>query len=305
MAQPTLYAAFGHHKCATMWVHSIFMRAALDLGLKTGEVFLPPDFGEDLRGWVDQTQPDILLLGNAHWRDVEKLDLGLLRGIHYVRDPRDIVVSAYFSHRNSHTTDAWPELIPYREKLQKVSKEEGLFLELEFRAEQFEEMRSWSRLPESAQIVELRMEDLTADPFRGVSDIFEFLGLLDTEYYTPGKRVSFVVSKLVRRLEHLLRVPLPFRFRQLPAERLLGIVWEHEFKRISGGRRRGQEDEGSHWRKGVHGDWANHLTAAHVELFKQRYNDLLLQYGYETDPDWERPYLDRLPQPSASASIEG
>ena len=298
MAQTTLFAAFGHHKCATMWVHSIFMRAALDLGLKTGEVFLPPDFNEDLRGYVDETRPDFLLLGNAHWKDVATLDLETMRGLHYVRDPRDIVVSAYFSHRNSHTTDAWPELIPYREELRKVSKEEGLFMELEFRAEQFEEMRSWCDRPDSARILELRMEDLTADPFRRMSDVFEFFGLLDTEYYTPGKRVSFVASKLLRRLEYKLGIGLPFRFRELPAERLLGIVWEHEFKRISGGRKRGQEDQASHWRKGVQGDWMNHMTLDHVRYFKERYNDLLLQYGYETEVDWEGPYLERIERAS-------
>lgn len=294
MAAPTLYAAFGHHKCATMWIHSIYMRAALDLGLSVAEVFLPPDFDNDLGGYVRKNNPDILLLGNAHWRDVATLDVDDVKGFHYVRDPRDIVVSAYFSHRNSHATDAWPELIPYREKLRRVSKEEGLFMELEFRAEQFEEMRSWRQAPEAARILELRMEDLTADPFRKLSDVFEYLGLLDTEYYTPRKRVAFVISKLLRRLEHALGVPLPLKFRELPAERLLGIVWEHEFKRVSGGRKRGEEDAGSHWRKGVHGDWVNHLTEEHVRVFKQRYNDLLLQYGYETEADWESAYLDRI-----------
>ena len=302
MAQTTLYAAFGHHKCATMWVHAICIRAALDLGLRPGEVFLPPDFDHDLRRYVQTTRPDFLCLGNAHWRDVQTLDLTRLRGFHYVRDPRDIVVSAYFSHRNSHATDEWPELIPYREKLRQVSKEEGLFMELEFRAEQFEEMRSWKQRPESAQILELRMEDLTADPFRQMSDVFEFLGLLDTEYYTPDKRVAFVGSKLFRRLEHVLGVRLPFRFERLPAERLLGIVWENEFKRVSGGRRRGQEDAQSHWRKGVHGDWVNHLTADHLRFFKERYEDLLFQYGYESEPNWEERYLERLPAPAGKGA---
>ncbi len=283
-----------------MWVHSICMRAALDLGLRTGEVFLPADFHNDLPRYVKEHRPEMLLLGNAHWRDVKGLDLNNLRGFHYVRDPRDIVVSAYFSHRNSHATEAWPELIPYREKLRKVSKEEGLFMELEFRAEQFEEMRSWKDRSSSARILELRMEDLTGDPFRKMCDVFEFLGLLDTGYYTPRKRIAFVFSKLMRRLEAKIDLALGFRFDTLPAERLLGIVWEHEFKRISGGRKLGDEDEGSHWRKGVHGDWVNHMSAEHVRFFKERYNDLLLQYGYESELDWDQAYLERIEQGSAA-----
>jgi len=49
----------------------------------------------------------------------------------------------------------------------------------------------------------------------------------------------------------------------------------------------------------------NHLTPAHVEVFKQRYNDLLLQYGYETEADWDQGYLERLEQPSPSGAIDG
>ncbi|MBI1357728.1 MAG: hypothetical protein GC160_25600 [Acidobacteria bacterium] len=304
MESSPLYAAFGHHKCATMWAHSIFIRAALDLGLRYDEVFLPREFDGQLGQFVEQRRTEMLLLGNAHFDHVRQLDLSRVRGFHYVRDPRDIVVSAYFSHRNSHTTDAWPELIPYREKLQKVSKEEGLFLELEFRAEQFEEMRSWKDLPEGVRIRHARMEELTADPYRRILDEFEAMGLIDADYYTPGKRIAFVASKSVRRVEHLLGVRLGFRAKRLPAERLLGILWENEFKRISGGRKRGQENAASHFRKGVQGDWINHLNAEHLRFFKERYNDVLLQYGYETEPDWERNYLERIEQRQES-SVRG
>ena len=74
---------------------------------------------------------------------------------------------------------------------------------------------------------------------------------------------------------------------KLPAERMLGIVWERDFKRLSGGRKVGQQDVKSHYRKGVPGDWKNHFKPEHVAHFKRHYNDLLLKYGYETNPDWE------------------
>ena len=62
------------------------------------------------------------------------------------------------------------------------------------------------------------------------------------------------------------------------------------FNRLSGGRTRGQENTNNHYRKGVHGDWLNHFTLEHMAEFKKAYGDLVLQYGYETDPDWDLQY---------------
>src|SRR5690606_1363168 len=119
-----LLAAFGHHKCATMWVHAIVGRVCLDLGLRHSVAFLPNSFGGDLPAFLAKERTQFLMYGNADFEHVRRLDLGRIRGFHYVRDPRDIVVSGYFSHRNTHSTEVWKSLIPYREKLQSVSKEE-------------------------------------------------------------------------------------------------------------------------------------------------------------------------------------
>jgi len=44
--------------------------------------------------------------------------------------------------------------------------------------------------------------------------------------------------------------------------------------------------KGSFFRKGQRGDWANHFTAADVDLFKRLAGDLLVELGYEQDTDW-------------------
>jgi hypothetical protein len=54
----------------------------------------------------------------------------------------------------------------------------------------------------------------------------------------------------------------------------------------AGGRAPGEEDVTSHYRKGVPGDWKLHFGPAHIDYFKQHYNDLLLKLGYEQSPDW-------------------
>jgi hypothetical protein len=288
-----LVAAFGHHKCASMWVHSICEQVCLELGLKLGSVFGEREFGGDLERYVRERKIDFLLYGNADFQQVQRLPVEKIRAFHYVRDPRDIVVSAYFSHRNSHSTEAWPELVEYREKLRCCSKEEGLFLELDFRSQQFEEMRSWEDNSDNGSIRLYKIEDVISSPYRTFLEIFGSLELLDQEYYSPSNRLLFLLAKASCKLERLMgsSIHLPRGLRAIPAERLLGIVYERGFSKLSGGRQKGQVDPTSHYRSGVHGDWINHFSVEHLQLFKERYGDLVLQYGYESDLDWDRKYV--------------
>jgi hypothetical protein len=202
------------------------------------------------------------------------------------------VVSAYFSHRNSHSTEAWPELIEYREKLRSCGKEQGLLLELEFRSQQFQEMRSWRDSSHDGAVRLYRIEEVIANPYQSFLEIFGYLGLLDRDYYSPASRLRFLAAKAASRLQYRLgsSVQLPRLLQAMPTERLLGIVYERDFARLSGGRQKGQVDPNSHYRRGVHGDWINHFSLEHLQVFKERYGDLVLQYGYESEPDWDRKY---------------
>jgi hypothetical protein len=171
-----------------------------------------------------------------------------------------------------------------------------MFLELDFRAEQFDQMRSWKGCLDDESIRFYRIEDIIADPYRSFLEIFGFLGLLDEEYYSPSERLRFLLAKASFKLENSMggSVHLPRGLKALPAERLLGVVYERDFSKLSGGRQKGQSDTTSHYRRGVHGDWVNHFSAEHLRYFKERYGDLVLQYGYESDPDWDSKYLDKL-----------
>jgi hypothetical protein len=278
--------------------------------MKLGSVFVERDFGGDLERYVRERKIDFLLYGNADFKQVQRLPVEKVRAFHYVRDPRDIVVSAYFSHRNSHSTEAWPELIEYREKLRSCSKEQGLFLELDFRSQQFQEMRGWKNNSDNGSIRSYKVEDVIASPYRTFLEIFGSLGLLDQEYYSSSNRLWFLLAKASCKLEQLMgsSIHLPRGLRAIPAERLLGIIYERDFSKLSGGRQKGQADPSSHYRRGVHGDWINHFSVEHLQLFKERYGDLVLQYGYESDPDWDRQYIpiieDRLKSLEAAEKVE-
>jgi len=283
-ATKKIYGYFGHHKCASTWFGDIFNEVCLDLGLRYKIVYKKQAFNGDLRRYITENNIDFITYGNADFSQIAKLEN--LVGIHAVRDPRDIIVSAYFSHLKTHPTHNWPELIAYRKKLQQCDQETGLFHEIAFRKEQFDEMRSWKDF-HGDNIMQVRMEDVTSRSYQSMLSIVGFLGLLYEERYGFSKRLEFLFARLLRNIEFRLGVPLPRILHALPPERILGIVRENEFEKRAGGRKVGEENKDSHYRKGVHGDWKNYLTRDHIALIQQQYNDVILQYGYEKSPDWQ------------------
>jgi len=81
-------------------------------------------------------------------------------------------------------------------------------------------------------------------------------------------------------------IPYCVPINKIPAEMLLGIVYENDFSKKASGRKPGEEDVKSHYRKGVAGDWENHFNEEHKRFFKDNFNDLLIKLGYESDGNW-------------------
>jgi hypothetical protein len=93
-----------------------------------------------------------------------------------VRDPRDIIVSAYFSHLNSRPPDIWSKLSFFRPYLQSLSKEEGLMKEIEFMGPVMTQMLMWDYTRPS--VLELRFEDVVRYPLPLFAEIFKRLSIL-------------------------------------------------------------------------------------------------------------------------------
>ena len=249
MSNKELLAYFGHHKCASTWIHSILTEVCKELSLKIEYVHSHKQFDSDLEAFIEKNSIDFLTYANADVDFVGKIKN--LKGFHVIRDPRDIAVSSYFSHLYSHPTDGWKELARHRERLQTVSKEEGLILDSEFINLGFKQLYHWNyAMP---NVLELKMEEVTRNPREKFVEIFAHLGII-------GKRISL--------------------------KKLYKILERKSFAALAGGRKPGDEDIHSHFRKGIPGDWVNHFTGEHKKYFKEKYNDLLIKLGYEKDPGW-------------------
>lgn len=285
-APPQLLAYFGHHKCASTWVHNIVGTLSDDAGWRCAYLANEDMFGGDLPGWLQQNPTEFLCYVNADMRHLEPLR-GKYRGFHMVRDPRDILASAYFSHKHTHKTEAWPALVEHRKRLLELSQDDGLMLELDFNADVFAEMARWDF--HQPDVLELKMEEFTTDPLNQWLSVFRHLGMADEGHYGKKQAARFLWRSCLNVAHRHLKLPTRTLLDRLPMERLLGVVHDHRFETKTGGRAEGKEDVKSHYRKGVSGDWANHFKPRHVAAFKERYGDLLVTLGYEQDHDWGLP----------------
>jgi hypothetical protein len=244
-----ILAYFGHHRCGTQWIASIVENVCDAAGLKAVRHNSSDRFQGDIISYRRNNPFDFWCYINANYCFVRGLDV---HGFHVVRDPRDVIVSGYFSHLISHPVkDRWPQLQCYRSVLQSLSKDEGIFREMEFSGPILDAMLFWNS--STPGVREIHFEDLIRDSEDRFCEILEELGVLPNRVSEPVVRE---------------------------------IVGRHAFQRMSGGRRPGEENAAHHFRKGVPGDWRNHFKASHVDHFKKLFNPLLIKLGYETNENW-------------------
>ena len=280
---------FGHHKCASQYIKAVLIQTAQHLGMSIGwaksSEQSPIDSSEYHQSMakIGGAQRDILGYSNANRAILEAVsEEQPYRGFHVIRDPRDIMVSDYFSNLYSH-----PIFPDNAQRLQRIrqqiaaapGQEEGLLLELELCRWNFANLAGWDYT--NPQVYETCFERLTADPLAEFTTIFEFLGIP-----VPSLDLGGLGAMSWYWLRHRWQGKTPPRRERLPRQALQWILWRNSFERKSGGRRKGEEDVRHHYRKGIPGDWRNYFTPRVKESFRQRYGDLLIQLGYETSLDW-------------------
>ncbi|QLQ34945.1 sulfotransferase domain-containing protein [Micromonospora robiginosa] len=173
---------------------------------------------------------------------------GTYRAFFVIRDPRDVVVSSYFSLRNSHAPMG--DIPQARKVLQERPKKEGMLHVIERLRDkkQFGQMRSWAVAPPAETFRLFRYEDLT------------------------GEGQAEEIDRLLRHCG----ITLP------PAE-LAALLARYSFTNM----KKGKEAPGrvSHYRKGAAGDWRNHFDDEIYAAYTRAAGDLAEVLGYPSRDD--------------------
>jgi lipopolysaccharide transport system ATP-binding protein len=164
-----------------------------------------------------------------------------------IRDLRDTLVSLYFSLRYTHPV-IHDRIQNRRSALSDMSVEEGLLYLIEVQLTGIAQLQ-WSWLAAGEKLI--RYEDLL-------------------------ERDEEILARVLLR-DCKLGVD-PVRFHE--------VVRQNRFEARTGGRKPGEEDRGSHERKGVAGDWRNHFTDNVAAAFKKVYGSVLIATGYEKNFNW-------------------
>ncbi len=169
------------------------------------------------------------------------------RAFFVVRDPRDLVVSHYFSSRYSHTENAGVR--QDRARLLELPEREGMIATLQLMVERgvFDALRSW-------------LEHSNADPRIRLFRFEDLVGSNQLQYMT----------QLVEHCDI-----------RIPHEKLKMILDRLSFERLSGGRKPGDEDKQHKYRSGKHGDWKKYFDDSLAKAFEDAAGDLPVVLGYE------------------------
>ena len=144
-----------HHKTGTVWMKNVFSAFAEEFGYRFHNVEVQKDFPRE----------DFLFA--PHSRFSEDLKQGDYRGLHLIRDPRDMVLSGVRYHLDS--KEKWLRQpreslggLSYQASLAKLPPAEQFKFELEHLAvNAFSELGAWDY--EDKCFVELRYEELIED----------------------------------------------------------------------------------------------------------------------------------------------
>ncbi len=192
------------------------------------------------------------------------------RAVVVIRDPRDVLVSLMHSLMYSHATRedgaemsvAGLSVSGQRKRLLTMSSDE---LRLESLLLDFASMQDWYLSWSSGGDVSarlLRYEDIVADQLGTFAETVNWLGW------------------------------------KVPPETLANVVHRLSFKQRSG-RKPGEGDKFSHYRKGVAGDWRNFFSRKIGQRFEELYPGVLALTAYETGVDWWRS----LPESAAVCEV--
>lgn len=255
---------FSYHKCLTVYYAKILKSLSKEF------CFYHQHFSRRVREFEDKLLnikgKGILSLNNRS--DICFDQFPSYKGSHFIRDPRDLLISGYRYHL--WTKEKWcidpnfdwssvvshpyfeeyitnkeaemPRNISYQAYLNQFDSERGKILELIRIQRVFNALKTWNF--DNSNIIEKRYEDIIGNEVECFRDIFTHYG------FHP---------KLI--------------------DRGLELADKNSLKKQVKG-------DTKHVRKGTSKQWIEEFTPLHKELFKQLNGELLIALGYENDQSW-------------------
>ncbi len=246
-ASCTFHCTF--YKCGSQWIRDVLSDPAIAGFSRTNVV----ESGRDVpsAGWPVLKSPGLLspmyTAGIGDWLN-RPVPRAKDRCLVVVRDPRDIIVSLVMSLAHSHTPNDVTSLL--RLPLRRADRGDRIRIGIHLFTYWAGQFRSWLGHTAGEEVLRMDYAELIGDEQAQFRRIFSFLNW------------------------------------RIPDEVVTEVVGRHSFVATSGGRRPGEENEFSHRRKGVAGDWRNHFTRETGALLEEACPGLLRAGGYVETDDW-------------------
>lgn len=230
-----------YHKVGTAWFIRVLRAISRHYGLR---------FQRCIQSELNR-DTDIFM---EYMSRIDETKLPQYVGSHMIRDPRDIIVSAYFYHL--WTEEKWAHIprhslnnLTYQEYLNSLDSDVGLLAEMEGTSKEvIDEMSQWNY--NNPNFFEFKYEEIINDEEAIFYKIFEF-------YKFSPKAIN-----------NCLKIAEQFSFKN-QAKRKKGVVKQK-----------------SHLRSGRPEQWKELFKPHHKQRFKELFGDVLIDLGYETNNDW-------------------
>jgi hypothetical protein len=234
-SNPEVLFVATHHKAMTTYFHAVLRGLAFALNLPF----------ERLRDSDLPSGKAKLFLSMQGKQDLSAL--GPYRGVHVMRDPRDMIVSGYHYHKWTH--EIWVHRLDengesYQDKLNRLEKSAGLFLEINhFIFFYRDTLEAWDM--DDPAMLEVSYEALMGPEKRDLyRNIFAHLGF-------EGAELELAVD--------------------------LMKLFEAESRT---GKASGAVNQKSHVRSGKSGQWEAELEPQHLDYMDRHLGPILQKFGY-------------------------
>lgn len=232
------YVYFGHHRCGTTWIRDVIRKVC---NIKNINYYVLGGTASNHSN-SENASKQFKCFVNANCNDIEKICKND-KSFHVIRDPRDALISDYWSRKVSHSITS-KEKETLRAILVDKNIEDGLIHMLDHTT-YFAQIKNWP-IGENKKILEVKYEDLLQDELLGFTGIFNFLNL------------------------------------EIDSQVLQEIVTQCSFETLTK-RQKGEEKKDQHRRKAMAGDWKNYFRKYPKlhEKANEKIKDLVIKLGYE------------------------